>query len=410
MIKANRPDLFPKHAEKYREARESKSKIRHGKREQYDYFEELGRGAFGYVHRVRNKNNKRYYAMKILSIKRLNDSIGNIKDVESGTIDQNGERHLHYRKTSIDEMHAMKKLEHPFIVHTSNYFYTNTKIYLVFELVLGPRLKDYMASYSIASSMKLRVKQDGDKNVNKRINGKANNDSNHDGNPDSNEKSAGSSLGADIPGHVNGKTDSNTLSVDRPSFTKRLSMMAAASFSSNKGRSSSMTTHHKLDVKETKRLASELLSAISYVHSKGIVHRDLKPDNILISQNDHIKLIDFGISVLCTDDSRTSTREIGAIGFKAPEMLLGKPYSHSVDWWSFGLLVYYMLCGEHPLKQQISLVHDYDYFTRDPTTVISYPDDMDADARDLIGKLLVFDPAKRLGCAADPTERGKRAM
>jgi serine/threonine protein kinase len=115
--------------------------------------------------------------------------------------------------------------------------------------------------------------------------------------------------------------------------------------------------------------ACELLSALEHLHSQNIIYRDLKLENILMSHNGHIALTDFGLSKQNVDASGGATTFCGTAEYLAPgicticcilssffnsyytlrtELLKNLPYGPSVDFWSFGILVYEMLEGKTP--------------------------------------------------------------
>jgi hypothetical protein len=91
--------------------------------------------------------------------------------------------------------------------------------------------------------------------------------------------------------------------------------------------------------------ACEVLTALQYFHTNGIIYRDLKLDNILLGADGHIKVADYGI---CKQDmmyGSTTATFCGTPDYMAPEILMNRRYGVSVDWWSFGVLVYVMLVG-----------------------------------------------------------------
>ena len=97
-------------------------------------------------------------------------------------------------------------------------------------------------------------------------------------------------------------------------------------------------------------LIHKLCTAIYYIHSYGIVHRDLKPENILMTSEEDdadIRILDFGLSKILGPDDKC-TEPFGTICYVAPELLMEKPYSKSIDIWAIGVITYLMLCGQLP--------------------------------------------------------------
>lgn len=96
---------------------------------------------------------------------------------------------------------------------------------------------------------------------------------------------------------------------------------------------------------ETQFYVACLLIVVDYLNSKSIAHRDLKPDNTMIDEKGYLKVIDFGTAVIIKDFTNTIT---GTPHYIAPEVLLGRGYSFSADYWSVGILAFEIYFNYYP--------------------------------------------------------------
>ena len=111
-------------------------------------------------------------------------------------------------------------------------------------------------------------------------------------------------------------------------------------------------SHGRLKEKQARKFARQIASALDYCHRNSIVHRDLKIENILISKSGDIKIIDFGLSNLYSPRSLLKTF-CGSLYFAAPELLQARQYTGpEVDVWSFGIVLYVLVCGKVPFDDQ----------------------------------------------------------
>lgn len=142
---------------------------------------------------------------------------------------------------------------------------------------------------------------------------------------------------------------------------------------------------------------AEIICAIDYLHRQAIIYRDLKLENLLLDKDGHIKIADFG---LCKEDIRwgnTTKTFCGTPEYLAPEVLEDVDYGRAVDWWGVGLVLYEMMSGKLPFYNQ-----DHEImFENILVEEVRFPRQISVEARDLLGGLLVKDPAKRLGGGAD---------
>jgi cGMP-dependent protein kinase len=112
----------------------------------------------------------------------------------------------------------------------------------------------------------------------------------------------------------------------------------------------------KKNLYEVKFYAACLFIVVNYLHSKNIIHRDIKPSNIIIDKNGYIKLIDFGAAKIIKDCTMTV---IGTPHFVAPEVISGKGYSFSCDYWSISVIMYSLYYGSLPFGEKSDVMEIY---------------------------------------------------
>ena len=147
-------------------------------------------------------------------------------------------------------------------------------------------------------------------------------------------------------------------------------------------------------------IMKQVLSGINYCHQKNIVHRDLKPENLLLDKDESspkIKIIDFGTSQTFDPDQPMS-QKFGTPYYIAPEVLK-KKYTAKCDIWSIGVILYILLCGYPPFnggndKQIIEAVLKGKFTLEEPEW-----DDISEDAKDLVRKMLEYEPSKRISAS-----------
>ena len=147
----------------------------------------------------------------------------------------------------------------------------------------------------------------------------------------------------------------------------------------------------------------EIILAIEYLHNNNMIYRDLKPENLLLDKTGHIKLTDFGLSKILKNPKEKSYTICGTPQYLAPEILSNKGYDSAVDWWSLGCVFYEMLIGSYPFKIRLGESLNEDIYKKE----ILIPDYVTKEAQDLIYKLLVVNPKKRLGFGPDGANKIK---
>ncbi|KAL1411094.1 Serine/threonine-protein kinase [Vanrija albida] len=149
--------------------------------------------------------------------------------------------------------------------------------------------------------------------------------------------------------------------------------------------------HGRLRERAARKFARQIGSALDYCHHNNIVHRDLKIENILISNNGNIKIIDFGLSNLYSPRSHLSTF-CGSLYFAAPELLNARLYTGpEVDIWSFGIVLYVLVCGKVPFDDQsMPALH-----AKIKRGLAEYPAWLSNDCKALLQRMLNTNPAER---------------
>ena len=152
------------------------------------------------------------------------------------------------------------------------------------------------------------------------------------------------------------------------------------------------------DEETAKFYAACVLTGLEHMHSRGVIYRDLKPENLLLDSRGFLKITDFGFAKQ-THDKKTFTM-CGTPAYIAPEIIQHTGTTKSADWWSFGILIHEMLVGETPFDADDAL----NTYRRAIDGRFVLPDDISKPAADLIKKLLVVKPEKRLGTGPKGSE------
>jgi serine/threonine protein kinase len=147
---------------------------------------------------------------------------------------------------------------------------------------------------------------------------------------------------------------------------------------------------NKVSLFDVKLYLCEIGMTLPYLHSKGFIYRDLKPENILIDGDGHIKLSDFGLAKNIQKDGFTKSF-CGTACYIAPEMLSGLPYDYMVDWWSFGILAYLLLCGKIPYSDENRNRLFHQILNVSPR----FPKNLDKENIDFLTCFLVKNPKQR---------------
>lgn len=144
----------------------------------------------------------------------------------------------------------------------------------------------------------------------------------------------------------------------------------------------------RLDIYTAKFYMAQICLALDYMHKNNLMYRDLKPENIMINLDGYIKLTDLGF----TRDIKKNSEFCGTAEYMAPELLDRQGHSYEVDFWALGIVLYEMLIGLPPFSGKT---------TNEINVQIKKYNlnfyGIDILAENLIRKLLVVDPKKRMG-------------
>lgn len=171
-----------------------------------------------------------------------------------------------------------------------------------------------------------------------------------------------------------------------------------------------MTT---FDEECTRFYGAEILDTIDYMHARGVIHRDLKPENVLLDDQMHVKITDFGTAKILdvpkrpprdangdivagnplngSEDNRANSF-VGTAEYVSPELLTDKKACKSSDLWAFGCIIYQLLAGRPPFKAG----NEYLTFQKIVALEYQFPSGFPEVAKDLVERLLVLDPTSRL--------------
>ena len=151
-----------------------------------------------------------------------------------------------------------------------------------------------------------------------------------------------------------------------------------------------------LDPGAARFYAGCLVAVFEHLHQRRIVYRDLKPENVMIDEHGYPKLIDFGFAKVLHESTRS---KCGTPEYVAPEILMGRGYLWSVDWWCVGVLVYEMLFGATPFQAEEEMDLYKLIISNDPEVADETPDGqaVPTDCKGAIHALLIKEPDKRLG-------------
>ena len=138
---------------------------------------------------------------------------------------------------------------------------------------------------------------------------------------------------------------------------------------------------------------AELVLAVEALHSQDIIHRDLKPDNILIDDDGHIKVTDFGLAKEGIRKGVLTKTFCGSIAYLPPEIIKKSGHNKMVDWYLVGIILYELLCGKPPYFSKTYAQLSWNILN----AALAFPPGLSLNTKKFIKRILHRDPFQRLG-------------
>jgi len=146
----------------------------------------------------------------------------------------------------------------------------------------------------------------------------------------------------------------------------------------------------------------QIAEGLSKAHQKGIVHRDIKSDNIMVTADGLVKIMDFGLAKLKGVSRVTKAgTTLGTISYMSPEQARGEEVDHQTDIWSLGVVLYEMLTGELPFKGDYEQAVVYSILNEEPKPITDLRTGLPGELEPIVSKALTKDPDERYQNVSD---------
>jgi tRNA A-37 threonylcarbamoyl transferase component Bud32 len=173
-----------------------------------------------------------------------------------------------------------------------------------------------------------------------------------------------------------------------------------------------------LTLEQSLQIAAQVANALEIAHKKNIIHRDLKPANIMLTEQAHTKVMDFGLAKRLTSDDSSDqdltsklTKEgatIGTPAYMSPEQIKAERADHRSDIFSLGIVLYEMLTGVHPFRRVRAFETMGAILYDEPQPISEYLPEANADLQEILARMLTKDPSDRLASASELAESLQR--
>lgn len=141
----------------------------------------------------------------------------------------------------------------------------------------------------------------------------------------------------------------------------------------------------------------ELAEALDCAHGQGVIHRDLKPGNILLSEDGHPKIADFGVAKLNFENLTLHGQVLGTPAFMSPEQLNGDPVDGRSDLFSLGVILYMLFTGHRPFQGNSPMTVSFKVVNREPVPAAVLNLDLPAGLDGVLSRAMAKDRMQRYG-------------
>lgn len=154
---------------------------------------------------------------------------------------------------------------------------------------------------------------------------------------------------------------------------------------------------------EAVRIEAQILTALEYAHAAGIVHRDIKPNNVIVTANGDVKVADFGIAQAVTEAANVvqSTNILGTAAYFSPEQARGEHVDERSDLYSAGIVLFEMLTGRVPFRDESPVRVAYQHLTETPPAPSSIVASVSPELDSVVAHALAKNKLERFETAAE---------
>lgn len=165
-----------------------------------------------------------------------------------------------------------------------------------------------------------------------------------------------------------------------------------------------LARERKLSLERALQFTEEVAAALDYAHEQGVTHRDIKPGNILITQDGHPKIADFGIAKLNLAHLTIPGRLLGTPAYMAPEQLSGSAADGRSDLFSLGVILYAMVTGHSPFQGDSATTVCFKVANREPLPASALDLNLPRELDEVITRAMAKDPKRRYQRGSDFAE------